>query len=246
MNGISIIETILAPGFNDHLKTNNAPCFINFMVNFSGSGVVPFILSKKQPQVKKGLDMKVLLIKDVYKLGRAGDIKKVADGYGRNYLIPQGLALPATERSIKLGEAIGKKATERRAVLNNELKGVADILNGLVVNFAVKAGETGKLYGSVSPQMIADQIKEHKGIEVDRHQIAMEPIRNIGEFIVPVHLTIDLIPEITVIVRREGEIQKTTKTAAPVVQEVESAPVVKTTEEVVTEPVVETTEEVES
>ena len=178
--------------------------------------------------------MKVLLTKDVYKLGRAGDIKKVADGYGRNYLIPQGLALPATERSIKLGLAIGKKATERRAVLNNELKSVADVLNGLVVNFAVKAGETGKLYGSVSPQMIADQIKEHKAIEVDRHQIAMEPIRNIGEFVVPVHLTIDLIPEITVIVRREGEIQKPTKVTAPVVKEV------------VTEAVVETTEEVES
>lgn len=182
----------------------------------------------------KGLDMKVLLTKDVYKLGRAGDIKKVADGYGRNYLIPQGLALPATERSIKLGEAIGKKATERRAVLNNELKSVADVLSGMVVNFAVKAGETGKLYGSVSPQMIADQIKDLKGIEVDRHQIAMEPIRKIGEFLVPVHLTIDLIPEVTVIVRREGEIQRTAKVAAPVVQEV------------VTEVVAETTEVVES
>lgn len=182
----------------------------------------------------KGLDMKVLLTKDVYKLGRAGDIKKVADGYGRNYLIPQGLALPATDRSIKLGETIGKKATERRAVLNNELKSVADVLKGLTVNFAVKAGETGKLYGSVSPQMIADQIKELKGIEVDRHQIAMEPIRNIGEFAVPVHLTIDLVPEITVIVRREGEIQKSAIAAEPVVKEV------------VTEAAGETAEEVES
>jgi large subunit ribosomal protein L9 len=202
------------------------------VVNFSGSGVVPFILSKTQLQVQKGLDMKVLLTKDVYKLGRAGDIKKVADGYGRNYLIPQGLALPATERSIKLGEAIGKKATERRAVLNNELRSVADLLNGLIVNFAVKAGETGKLYGSVSPQMIADQIKDQKGIEVDRHQIAMEPIRNIGEFVVPVHLTIDLIPEITVSVRREGEIQKATKAVEPVVKAVVTEVVAEATEEV--------------
>jgi len=62
--------------------------------------------------------MKVLLIKDVYKLGRAGDIKKVADGYGRNYLIPQGLAIPATANSQKLSESIAKKATERRAALN--------------------------------------------------------------------------------------------------------------------------------
>ncbi|MEN6620933.1 MAG: 50S ribosomal protein L9, partial [Smithella sp.] len=84
--------------------------------------------------------MKVLLIKDIYKLGRAGDIKKVADGYGRNYLIPQGLALPATENSVKLAASIGKKAGEKRAILNNELKGVADILSTTQLDFAVKAG----------------------------------------------------------------------------------------------------------
>ncbi|NLW72852.1 MAG: 50S ribosomal protein L9 [Chloroflexi bacterium] len=164
--------------------------------------------------------MKVLLIKDVYKLGRAGDIKKVADGYGRNYLIPQGLAIPATQGSIKLAESIGKKASERRAILNNELKSVADVLSGLTFDFAVKAGETGKLYGSVSSQMIADKIKELKGIEVDRHQIALEPIRNIGEYQVPVQLTIDLVPEINVIVHREGEIHKSALVVEPAVEPV--------------------------
>lgn len=152
--------------------------------------------------------MKVLLIKDVYKLGRAGDIKKVADGYGRNYLIPQGLALPATDGSVKLAESIGKKATEKRAILNKELQGVADILNELEVNFAVKAGETGKLYGSVSTQMIVDKIMELKGIEVERDQLVMEPIRNLGEYEIPVNLTLDLVPELTVIIRREGEVVK--------------------------------------
>ena len=152
--------------------------------------------------------MKVILLKDVYKLGRAGDVKKVADGYGRNYLIPQGLALPATEGSLKLAESIGKKASEKRAVLNNELKGVAEILATLELNFGVKAGETGKLYGSVTPQMIADKIKEQSGVEVDRHQIVMEPIRTLGEFSLPVHLTLDLIPEVQVFVRREGELVK--------------------------------------
>ena len=81
--------------------------------------------------------MKVLLLKDVYKLGRAGDIKKVADGFGRNYLVPQGLALPATAGSIKLAASIGKKATEQRVVLNNELKGVADLLVDLTLDFLV-------------------------------------------------------------------------------------------------------------
>ncbi|MFZ3070201.1 MAG: 50S ribosomal protein L9 [Anaerolineaceae bacterium] len=162
--------------------------------------------------------MKVLLIKDVYKLGRAGDIKKVADGYGRNYLIPQGLALPATDGSIKLAESIGKKAGEKRAVLNNELKGVADILSNMQLDFAVKAGETGKLYGSVSSQMIADKIKEQSGIEVERHQIVMEPIRTLGEYDLPIHLTIDLIPEVKAVVRREGEAAKAQPVKTPVVE----------------------------
>jgi len=167
--------------------------------------------------------MKVLLLKDVYKLGRAGDIKKVADGFGRNYLLPQGLALPATAGSIKLAASIGKKATEQRVVLNNELKGVADLLVDLTLDFSVKAGETGKLYGSVSSQMIAEKVKELKGLDLDRRQIAMEPIRNVGEYKIPVHLTIDLIPEITVIVRREGEVARaeavrTMKVEAVVVQ----------------------------
>ena len=152
--------------------------------------------------------MKVLLIKDVYKLGRAGDIKKVADGYGRNFLIPQGLALPATDNSIKLAETIGQKASEQRAVLHNELQGLADILSGLTIEFAVKAGETGKLYGSVSSQMVAEKVKELKGVDLDRHQIVLEPIRTLGEYDVPVHLTIDLVPQLQVIVRREGEATK--------------------------------------
>ena len=152
--------------------------------------------------------MKVLLLKDVYKLGRAGDIKKVANGYGRNFLIPQGFAIPATPNSIKMAESISKKASERRAVLNNELKGVSELLQGLELRFPVKAGETGKLYGSVSAQMIIDKLKEMKDIEIVRHQLLMEPIRNLGEYDIPVNLTLDLVPEIKVIVHREGEVRK--------------------------------------
>ncbi|HOT53555.1 MAG TPA: 50S ribosomal protein L9 [Anaerolineaceae bacterium] len=176
--------------------------------------------------------MKVLLIKDVYKLGRAGEIKKVADGYGRNYLIPQGLALPATESSVKLAEAIGHKASERRAVLNTELKGLAEILSSLQLEFPVKASETGKLYGSVTSQMVAEQVKELKGIELDRRQIELEPIRALGEYEVPVHLTMDLVPMLQVIVRREGEASKArpAKAAEAAEQVSEEAPAVETEE----------------
>jgi large subunit ribosomal protein L9 len=100
--------------------------------------------------------MKVLLIKDVYKLGRAGDVKKVADGYGRNFLLPQGFAVLATMGALKQADKIRSQATIRRTQLNNELGGIAEKVNGTVITFSSKAGETGKLYGSITTQMIAD------------------------------------------------------------------------------------------
>ena len=149
--------------------------------------------------------MKILLLEDVYKLGRAGDVKKVANGYGRNYLIPQGLAVLATPGALKQVEHIRTKATAQRAVLNEEMSGVAEQLEGLVLAFAMKAGETDKLYGSVTTQMIAEALQEEAGVEIDRRQIDAQPIRMIGEHKVNVRLTVDLIPEITVVVHREGE-----------------------------------------
>jgi len=149
--------------------------------------------------------MKVLLLEDVYKLGRAGDVKKVANGYGRNYLIPQGLAVLATPGALKQVEHIRARATAHRAALNEEMSGVAEQLDGLVLTFSMKAGETDKLYGSVTTQMIADSLKENTGFEIDRRQIDAQPIRTLGEHKVNVRLTVDLIPEITVLVHREGE-----------------------------------------
>ncbi len=150
--------------------------------------------------------MKVLLLKDVYKLGRAGDVKKVADGYGRNYLIPQGLATLATASALKQVEQIRQKAAANRSILNQELSGVAEKLSNLVLAFPAKAGETGKLYGSITSQMIADAIKEKTGFAADRRQLDIQPIRTLGNHTVRVRLTIDLIPEVKVIVHREGEL----------------------------------------
>jgi large subunit ribosomal protein L9 len=149
--------------------------------------------------------MKVLLIKDVYKLGRAGDVKRVADGYGRNFLLPQGLAVLATPGAMAQAEHIRSQADTKRAVLNNELGGVAEILSKLTLAFPMKAGETGKLYGSITPLMISEAIKKKSGVEVQRRQMDIEPIRALGTYKVHVRLTVDLIPEITVIVHREGE-----------------------------------------
>jgi len=153
--------------------------------------------------------MKVLLIKDVYKLGRAGDVKKVANGYGRNYLIPQGFAVLATPHALRQVEQIKSKADTERAILNKEMSGIAEKLADLKLAFAAKAGETGKLYGSITTQMIADAIQEQVGVELPRRQIETQPLRSLGEHKVPVRLTIDLIPEISVIVYREGEALET-------------------------------------
>ncbi|HEY3311114.1 MAG TPA: 50S ribosomal protein L9 [Anaerolineales bacterium] len=172
--------------------------------------------------------MKVLLLKDVYKLGRAGDVKRVADGYGRNFLLPQGMAVLATTGAMKQSEKIRSEATKKRAALNNEMGSVAEVINGLAIGFASKAGETGKLYGSITAQDVADAIKTRTGIEIKRQQIDLQPIRNLGEHKTHIRLTMDLIPEIKVVVYREGEVNpveeaaRTTKAAEPT--PVEAAP----------------------
>ena len=149
--------------------------------------------------------MKVLLIKDVYKLGRAGDVKKVADGFGRNFLLPQGMAVLATEGALKQVEHIRAKATSKRAELNDSMSGLAGQLEGLILTFAAKAGETGKLYGSITSAMVADELTKKVGQTVDRHVVELQPIRNLGDFRAHVRLTVDLTPEVRVIVHREGE-----------------------------------------
>jgi large subunit ribosomal protein L9 len=149
--------------------------------------------------------MKVLLTKDVYKLGRAGDIKKVADGYGRNFLLPQGLAVLATAGALKQTDKIRSQAEVRRTELNSELKDLASHINGITVVFSAKAGETGKLYGSITTQDVATAIQEKTRYEVKKQQIDMQPIRNLGEFKAHVRLTMDLVPEVKIIVHRDGE-----------------------------------------
>jgi large subunit ribosomal protein L9 len=149
--------------------------------------------------------MKVLLIKDVYKLGRAGDVKKVADGFGRNFLLPQKIAVLASPGAIKTAELIRTKAAEKRVILNDEMSVVARGLEKIQLTFGARAGETGKLYGSITSQEVADAIQKKTGYGIKRQQLDMQPLRSLGEHIVRIRLTMDLIPEIKVTVFREGE-----------------------------------------
>ncbi len=166
--------------------------------------------------------MRVLLLKDVYKLGRAGDVKKVADGYGRNFLLPQGLAVLATPGALKQSERISRTANEQRTRLNQELGAVAERLNGLRLTFPVKAGETGKLYGSITQAMLAESIEQATGAKVDKRQIDCQPIKTLGVHKAGVRLTIDLIPEVSVIVHREGESPESAEAEAAMAREREA------------------------
>jgi large subunit ribosomal protein L9 len=174
--------------------------------------------------------MKVLLIKDVYKLGHAGDVKRVADGYGRNYLLPQGLAVLATPGALKQSVKIRDEATKQRAIINKEMGIIADIIKDVTLAFAAKAGETGKLYGSITTQDIVTAIKAKTNVDVKRAQVDMQPIRVLGEHKAHIRLTMDLVPEIKVIVYREGEVNPVEE-AAPAAPAEVAAPAAETAAE---------------
>ena len=105
----------------------------------------------------------------------------------------------------RLVDKIRKQATEKRTLLNSEMGAVADKLAALSITFAAKAGETGKLYGSITTQDLTNAIKAKSGIEVKKQQVDMQPLRSLGEHKAHVRLTMDLIPEIKIVVYREGE-----------------------------------------
>jgi large subunit ribosomal protein L9 len=149
--------------------------------------------------------MKVLLIKDVYNLGRAGDVKRVADGYARNFLIPQKMAVIASAGALRQIEKIQAAAAKQRELLNEEMSGLAEQLKGLELTFKAKMGETGKLYGSITQQMIMDAVNEKLNTNLDRHLLESQPLREAGEHMVRIRLTFDLIPEVKVIVESDEE-----------------------------------------
>lgn len=137
--------------------------------------------------------MKVLLIEDVDNLGYAGDVKDVANGYGRNYLLPQNLAVLATPGALKQAETIRKAAEKQRAQEMADAQAMANQLEGLELVFERRAGETEKLYGSVTSNDIAEAIQEKTGIEVDKRKVNLpEPIRNLGQEEVTIKLMIDV------------------------------------------------------
>ena len=150
--------------------------------------------------------MKVLLLRDHDKLGKAGDVKNVADGYARNYLLPRGLAVLASPGALKQADSIRKSEEKRRAQLRAEAQAVANQLTGTTLIFQAMAGETGKLYGSITTTDVVEAIQRDKGIEVDKRKVELrEPLRTVGTHNVQIRLAPDLEPAVTVIIERLAE-----------------------------------------
>lgn len=148
--------------------------------------------------------MKILLKEDVDNLGYAGEVHTVADGYGRNFLLPKGLAVKAEPGVMKQAEAWRRRAEARRAELRAEYDVLADKIREVTLNFHARAGEGGKLYGSITTAQIADELNRVLGTDIDRRKIGDESIRQLGEHPVVVRLSADHHPQFTVIVAPEG------------------------------------------
>jgi large subunit ribosomal protein L9 len=150
--------------------------------------------------------VQVILIQDVEGMGKAGDLKTVADGYGRNYLIRRGLAKPVTAGELKQVEQHRRAASKRAMRELTDAQAMAERLSQMTLVFKARAGEGTKLYGSITSGDIADRISRELGREFDRRKVHLdESLRQLGSHRVPVRLMADITPEVTVVIERDEE-----------------------------------------
>ncbi len=150
--------------------------------------------------------MKVILLQEVPGLGKPGDVKTVANGYARNYLLPRQMVTAATPAALATLQERVAAEQRRQEKLRAELNELAERLSAVTLTFSVRVGGQNRLYGSVTNQNIAEALRETQGIIVDRRSIVLsEPLRSIGTFKVPVRLGPGVEPEITVELKPEEE-----------------------------------------
>ena len=151
--------------------------------------------------------MEVILKEDVPKLGSRGDVVKVAEGYGRNFLLPKKLAIEASKANKAVIEQMKAAAVRRSAKEKSEAEALATQFDGLEVKFQRKSGENDQLFGSVTSGDIAEAL-EKKSFHIDRRKIQLhEPLKTIGEFTVPVKLHRDVTTHLKVVVEKEAAIE---------------------------------------
>jgi large subunit ribosomal protein L9 len=151
--------------------------------------------------------MEVILKEDVPKLGNRGEVVKVAEGYGRNFLLPRKLAIEANAANKAVIEQMKAAAVRRSAKEKSEAEELAKQFDGLEVKFERKSGENDQLFGSVTSSDIAEAL-EKKSFHIDRRKIQLhEPLKTIGEFTIPVKLHKDVITHLKVVIEKEAVVE---------------------------------------
>ena len=148
--------------------------------------------------------MKVILTSDVAALGKSGEMKNVADGYARNFLIPQKLAVPAAGGAFRAWQHDIASREDKRRREREEAEIYAQRISSTTLTMGVKVGEGGKLYGSITSKDIADALGR-RGINVDRHKIELdEPLKSLGTYKVAIKVYQGMAPEVTIVVEPKG------------------------------------------
>ncbi|MEI7904507.1 MAG: 50S ribosomal protein L9 [Candidatus Firestonebacteria bacterium] len=149
--------------------------------------------------------MKVILREDIKNIGKCGDVKNVADGYARNFLLKKNLVLEATPANLEKIEAEKKKYAAKMAKVKVEFEALAVKISALEVSFTRKVGEEGKMFGSVTSEEIAEAVKA-KGFEVDKRKVELvEPIKTLGSHEVTIKLHHEVSAKVKVIVEKQVE-----------------------------------------
>ncbi len=150
--------------------------------------------------------MQVILLQDLYKHGVAGEVVKVADGFARNYLIPRKMAMQATHSALRQTETVRENVEARKAQYNNMLNDLARQIDGVELIFGRRAASTGKLFGSVTTQEIADELDRVTSVDINRRRISQQSLREVGTHQVAVRLGNELSPSLTITIVPEDEL----------------------------------------
>lgn len=145
--------------------------------------------------------MKVIFLKDVKGQGKKGEVKNVSDGYAQNFLIKQGLAIEANNANISTLEGQKKKEEKRAAEELADAKKLKEVLDQTTVELSAKAGEGGRLFGSITTKQIAEVLQKKNGIKIDKRKMEIEAIRTLGHTKVPVKLHHEVTATLTVHVK---------------------------------------------
>jgi len=148
--------------------------------------------------------MQVLLLQNVPGVGSAGQVKKVADGYARNYLLPHKLAVLADDGTIKQADSVKQASLRREAKTKTEAEELAKLISQITLTFQAKAGEGDRLFGSITSGDIADALARDKHVTVDKRKVELEnPIKELGTRQIPIKLHPEVSAQVTVVVEKE-------------------------------------------